>query len=247
VEAERTPIRRFYPESAFGGFTRRDGTVAFYLRVNALLTPESWVLDVGCGRGEYADDPVAARRALRVLRGKCARVIGLDPDPAAQANPYLDEFGLLDEPHWPVDDGTIDLCLVDNVLEHVEHPDDFFARCRRVLRPGGFVCIRTPNAFGYAAVAARLVPNSVHSRVLRRVQPDRKEEDVFPTFYRCNTQRNLHERLRAAGFEACVYGHGAEPAYLGFSHLAYGLGVFWASVAPTDLQGTLFAFGRRLP
>ena len=29
---------RLYPETRFGGYSRRDGTVAFYTRVNALLT-----------------------------------------------------------------------------------------------------------------------------------------------------------------------------------------------------------------
>lgn len=32
-------LTRAYPEYAFGQFTRVDGTVAFFSRVNALLTP----------------------------------------------------------------------------------------------------------------------------------------------------------------------------------------------------------------
>ena len=76
----------FYPETRFGGYTDIDGTVAFYHRVNSLLKPSDVVLDVGCGRGEYVDDPVAIRKGLRVLRGKVAKVIGLDVDPAAQTN-----------------------------------------------------------------------------------------------------------------------------------------------------------------
>jgi len=56
---------RFYPESRFGGFSDVDGTVAFYARVQAILTPESVVLDVGCGRGAgLQDDRVEYRRDL---------------------------------------------------------------------------------------------------------------------------------------------------------------------------------------
>ena len=55
----------FYPESRFGGFTDSDAYVVFYGRVNSLVTPDSVVLDIGCGRGAYADDPVAFRRQLR--------------------------------------------------------------------------------------------------------------------------------------------------------------------------------------
>jgi SAM-dependent methyltransferase len=243
--AEKRLLHTFYPELPFGGFTRADGTIAFYQRVNALVTPRSTVLDVGCGRAEYADDPVAYRQSLRELRGTCTAVIGIDRDPAAGVNPCVDEFRLISASAWPVESEGVDLCLADHVLEHVEEPEWFFSECRRVTRPGGHICIRTPNALGYATIAARLVPNVAHSAVLRMVQPSRRVEDVFPTFYRCNTVRRLRESLTAAGFEACVYGHGSEPAYLGFSSAAYAAGVAWAHLAPSALQGTLFAFARR--
>ena len=37
----------YYPETSYGGFTGVDGTMAFYLRVNALIEPSSHVLDFG--------------------------------------------------------------------------------------------------------------------------------------------------------------------------------------------------------
>lgn len=46
---------RFYPEARFGGFTDIDGTIAFFNRVNSLIETSSVVLDVGCGRGAYAE------------------------------------------------------------------------------------------------------------------------------------------------------------------------------------------------
>jgi hypothetical protein len=88
----------FYPEGRFGGFTDIDGTVIFFSRVNALLTPASVVVDFGCGRGAYRDDPVPFRRNLRILKGKAASVIGLDVDPAGRDNPFLDRSHLLDGP-----------------------------------------------------------------------------------------------------------------------------------------------------
>jgi SAM-dependent methyltransferase len=236
----------FYPESSFGGFTRCDGTVAFYQRVNALLGSDFTVLDVGCGRGEYGEDSVDSRRVLRVLRGKCQRVIGLDRDRVAADNPFLDEFRLIDADRWPVDDESVDLCLADNVLEHLEEPERLFTECGRVLRSGGCLCIRTPNTLGYATAMAQLIPNAAHAALLRRVQPRRNAADVFPTLYRCNTQRRLHAALTVNGFEACVFGYGTEPSYLEFSKIAYALGAAWASVAPSCVQNTLFAFARRV-
>src|SRR5262245_60292686 len=95
-------LNLYYPESRFGGFTDVDGTITFYNRVHSFITPESVVLDVGCGRGEYDEDIVAVRRERRILKGKVQRVIGIDVDPAGQTNPFLDEFHLINGDRWPV-------------------------------------------------------------------------------------------------------------------------------------------------
>jgi SAM-dependent methyltransferase len=136
---------RFYPETLFGGFTDIDGTVAFYNRVNSLLAPSFVVLEVGCGRGACNEDPVSLRKNLRILKGKVTKVIGIDVDQSAQENPFLDEFHLIQSNSWPVESNSIDLIVCDNVLEHIANPDQIFLEIRRVLRDGGYLCIRTPN------------------------------------------------------------------------------------------------------
>jgi len=238
-------LNAFYPESRFGGFTDVDGTVAFYTRVGALTEPSAVVLDVGCGRGEYADDPVAARRELRIFRGKCAKVIGIDVDPAAEANPFVDEFRLIEPPRWPVDNLSVDTCICDTVIEHLEEPDGFFAEAARVIRPGGHLCIRTPNVLSYFGLLSKLIPNKRHAAVLAKVQDRRCEQDVFPTVYKCNTRAKLRAMLRKHRFDAAVYGYEAEPSYLSFSKLAYALGVLHQKLAPGALKVSLFAFARK--
>ena len=112
----------YYPESRFGTFTDVDGTIAFYLRVNGLVDAESVVLDVGCGRGAYADDPTPVRRDLRILKGKVKKVIGIDIDESGEKNPCLDVFNLITEQNvWPLQDSSVDLCLCDNVLVLQRH------------------------------------------------------------------------------------------------------------------------------
>ena len=171
----------YYPESKFGGFTRVDGTIDFYLRVNSLIDDSSVLLDVGCGRGAYLEDSIAIRRELRQFRGRCRKVICIDVDPRAEVNPVLNEFRLIENSHWPVEDASVDLCLSDFVLEHIAEPDSFFSECRRVLKTDGHLCIRTANVRSYFGLASRLVPERFHAPVLDRVQPlQRKEEDVFP-------------------------------------------------------------------
>ena len=238
---------RHYPESRFGGFTDVDGTIAFYNRVRSQLTPGSIVLDVGCGRGAHEEDPVPLRRELRNMKGTVQRVIGLDVDPAAGKNPFIDEFRLSKAELWPVEDRTVDVCIGDYVLEHVANPDGFFRNARRVLRDGGVLCLRTTNAWSYIAMASRLIPSRLHSRVLSRVQERRAAEDVFPTLYRCNSVPRIRRALRHHGFDGVAYGYEAEPAYLEFSRFAYALGVVHQKFAPKCFGSVLHIFARAIP
>jgi SAM-dependent methyltransferase len=247
MRQRRRLLERWYPEVRFGGFTDVDGTVAFYSRVNSLLEPSFTVLDLGCGRGQAAEDPIRWRRELQVFKGKCARVIGADVDPDAAVNPHLDEFRLIENDRIPLEDETIDLCISDAVVEHIADVDLFFGECRRVLKAGGYLCIRTPNATSYASVATRVVPNRLHARVLSRVQPDRKCEDVFATLYRCNTAKKLGTTLVRHGFECVVRSYEPEPAYLSFSRLAYAFGVLHQRHAPRRLRRVLLAYARKQP
>ena len=236
----------FYPESRFGGFSDVDGTIAFAERVRALLNAEDSVLDVGCGRGAISDDPIARQHELVVLRGKVAKVVGIDVDPSASANPFIDEFHLIGENQkWPLNNQSINLCVCDSVLEHVQDPARFLSEAQRVIKPGGYLCIRTPNLFSYFGVFARLVPCKFHAAVATRVQSNRKTEDRFSTFYRCSTKWKLKRYLTRYGFDAVVYGHEAEPSYCSFSLVAYALAALHQKAAPTFIKTTLFAFAQR--
>jgi SAM-dependent methyltransferase len=89
------------------------------------------VLDVGCGRGAFLSDPVETRRDLHVLKGLSRAVIGIDVDPTSEKNQAISEFRLIEGSRWPVGDESIDVCVRDWVLEHVEDPVTFFAECSR--------------------------------------------------------------------------------------------------------------------
>lgn len=235
---------QFYPESRFGGFSDIDGTVAFYTRINSLVDSSSVVLDVGCGRGECDDDPILLRKNLRILKGKVGRVIGIDVDQNARNNPFLDEFQLIQGDTWPVASDSVDLVILDYVLEHIPDPDRLFLQVRRVLKNGGYLCIRTSNRWSYFAIAATLIPNKYHSKVTAVVQNGRKDEDVFPTLYKCNSVGKLRSTLRKNGFDCAVYGYDAGPAYLSFSKIAYFFGVMHQRLAPGFIRPAIFAFGK---
>jgi ubiquinone/menaquinone biosynthesis C-methylase UbiE len=234
----------FFPEVKFGGFTDIDGTIAFFLRVNSLINSAFTVLDVGCGRGEYIEDTVSIRRNIRILKGKVAKVIGIDVDDAAQSNEALDEFHMIEGNNWPIKNDSIDLIVCDHVLEHVMNPDKFFSEADRVLKNRGYICIRTPNYWSYVALFARFIPNKYHSKVTAIVQESRKKEDVFPTVYRCNSIKKIKKMMNQHNIESVVYGYEPEPSYLSFSSVAYWLGILHQRFSPRFLKPLLFAFGR---
>lgn len=241
-------IETWYPESRFGGFTDIDGTILFYARLRSLLSPESVVLDAGCGRAVHSNDPVLFRRDLRNLKGSVARLIGIDVDPAAVRNPWVDEFSQIEsDGSFPVVDSSCDLVFSDSVLEHVEDPGRFLRESARVLKPGGVLAIRTTNSLGYVAVGARLIPRSRHIRFLSRAQSERNPEDMFPPVYVCNTRRKLRRALERAGFDAVVYTTESEPRYFRFSRLLYALAVFHQRFAPRAVRLALVAFARKRP
>jgi SAM-dependent methyltransferase len=200
------------------------------------------VVDFGCGRGAHRDDPVRIRRELKIFKGKVSKVIGLDIDPVAEQNPFIDDFYLLNSDQWPLQDNSVDICISDAVLEHLERPESFFSECRRVLRDEGYLCIRTSNSWSYIALLGRLIPIKFHERVLAKIQDRRKEVDVFPTLYRCNTIPRIRAMLDKYGFEHVVYGYEAEPSYLSFSRIAYWLGTRHQRFAPSFVSPAIFAF-----
>jgi SAM-dependent methyltransferase len=203
-----------FPEVRAGGFSRLDSTVQFYQRVHALVKPESVVLDFGAGRGAFFQDPVPFRRSLGTLKGKVREVIGADVDPVVATNPGLDQAILIGpDGRLPLSDRSIDVIVSDFTFEHIEKPAAVAAELDRVLAPGGWICARTPNRFGYLAIMSGLIPESLKLRVVRNAQPDRKEEDVFPAFYRMNTEAALKRYFPEARYDHCVIAWDPEPAY----------------------------------
>jgi ubiquinone/menaquinone biosynthesis C-methylase UbiE len=181
-----------------------------------------------------------------LLKGKCTLVTGIDVDPKAEDNPYIDRFLLINGQGWPLPDISVDVAIADYVLEHVTNPDTFFAECQRVVKDNGMLCIRTTNRNGYVATIASLTPHHWHSTMLNIGQPGRKHEDTFRTEYQINTVNRLTNLLSRYGFnEHCVYTHESEPAYFEFSKVLFRIAAQWHQVSPAWLRNTIFAFAKK--
>lgn len=231
-----------YPEAKFSGFTRYDGTVAFYSRIQAL--DPTRILNVGCGT-DASHCGNGYRSWIRDFPR--AFVCGIDVDDEASANPFIDEFRLIhDATRWPAGDSEFNCIIADCVVEHVADPAAFFRQCARVLDPGGIIAIRTTNACGYPAIVSRLTPNRFHAAIVSFAQKTRKSKDVFPTLYRCNTRRKLSRILGTNGFDGAVFALEAEPQYLLFNRFLFRLAAYLHPLIPPAFRSTLLAFGRKI-
>lgn len=237
-------LRDAYPEIEAGGFTRVSGTIEFYTRINALLPQRATILDFGAGRARWFDSYDPYSRRLRNLADR-ARSVGVDVDPAVRENPVLSEAHVIAPgAPLPFEDGGFDLILADYVFEHLGDPGSVIAEFHRVLRPGGWVCARTPNLLHPVGLAAYLAPHRWQRRAASRLQA-REQRDVFPTTYRLNTRGALRRWFPAPAWRLIVYGWTAEPAYFGQSRLLFTLMRLLDRALPEACSANLFAFARK--
>jgi SAM-dependent methyltransferase len=216
-----SPAERAFPEVAAGGFTRWDGTVQFYTRVNALIDCRMTVLDLGPGRGGlHQSNPTFSSR-LASLKGKVEEVIGLDIDQAVLQNPSLDRAMVYDGTKIPLDDDSVDFIVSDYVFEHVESPEHLAMELQRILRPGGWICARTPNIMSILVLFSAIARGRSHLSLLRYLQPHRAVYDVFPAFYRMNSISKIQDLFKPDRWLNSSYTWSPEPGYHGGSYLNF--------------------------
>lgn len=235
-----------YPEINAGGFTRIDGTIAFYQRVNSLLAPSMTVLDFGAGRGAFLDDPCEYRRRLRNLKGKVQEVIGVDIDETVYQNCSLNRAIICEaNGKIPLSDNAVDLLISDFTFEHLEFPDIITREMDRVLKPGGWICARTTNRNGYIALFNRIIHSKWHFPIIKRLQPSRRYVDVFPAFYQLNTKSALRRYFPESRYCHCVYTWDSEPRYFSNSFALLRTFEFIHAITPSLLKTTLMIFVKK--
>jgi SAM-dependent methyltransferase len=235
------------PEMAAGGYARDDGTVEFYQRVMSLLPEGAVVLDLGAGRGAaFGRDQGNWKNWLIRLGNRHSKRIGVDVDPIVKTHAGLDEAVTI-KPGAPLPfrDRTFDIVLCDWVLEHIYDVEGFIAEVRRVLKTGGWFCARTPNKNSYFSLAARMVPRSIEGSLLKVVQPERAEGDVFPKYYRLNSLSAIRSVFTAPEWVNASYAHNPTPSYHGRRPWLFKLLELWQSALPASMGTVILVFARR--
>lgn len=203
-------IHKRAPESTAGEVL--DRRMVFYFQVLAeagMLQPGRTLVDLGSGVSWFG--PMLARLGLRVIEvddfGGGGGVDLADRD--ASIRPLeifrrdfsieIVEQELLTSP-LPLPDASIDVVTCFHVLEHWHHsPRRLLGEVYRVLRPGGYFFVATPNAVNIRKRISVLLGQSNHGALKQWY-----ESEVFRGHVREPVVQELHDlvnwtRLRIAG------------------------------------------------
>jgi ubiquinone/menaquinone biosynthesis C-methylase UbiE len=203
--------RRFYPN-----YTLVWDDVVCHEMLLTLMQPQHIVLDVGAGAGI---NPHAR------FRGHAARVCGIDLDPRVMQNPDVDEARMGSVDAIPYPDRHFDIAFAWYVVEHLPEPQKAFAEVARTLKMGGVFVVKTPNLQHYVTTASRLLPHALHELIISRIFK-RTSADIFPTVYRCNTERRIRQLAADAGFTVReIRSLEPRPEYVRFNPLTYLFGI----------------------
>jgi SAM-dependent methyltransferase len=189
------------------------------------LTPDSRVLDLGCGRGGVVE----------LFWRDVKLAAGLDPD-----QPSLAEYRAPGMPilrgvgeRLPFTGEVFDLVVCLWVLEHLKDPQTVLREVARVLRPGGHFVFLTPNLRNPLLVLNRIgkaVPQ-LQTRLVSRFY-GRHEADTFPVQYRANTVKALRELATASGLVVAELRVVQDPTYLAVNGFMFTTSVFAERIMP---------------
>jgi ubiquinone/menaquinone biosynthesis C-methylase UbiE len=176
----------------------RSSQYAYYETLRARLNDRPRWLDLGCGHQVFADWMLLEQAEVM---SRARPVVGLDYDhQSLRKHTALSCKVAGDLRRLPFPDGSFDLATANMVVEHLEDPAACLAEIRRILRPNGAFVFHTPNFLNHLVFLSSWIPGALKRKLVEFVE-GRKEQDVFPTWYRLNTPGAIQRLARNAGFE----------------------------------------------
>lgn len=142
-------IPRIYLDSLY--FAMRNARRSSYRRMLE-VNPRGWLLDCGCREG--------ANTAELAQIVQAQKVIGLDYN--LKALNQASERGIVTlradlNRGIPLVDSSVDVVIATDVLEHLVDPYTFVGEMYRVLKPGGYILLDTPNLASWHNIFALFI------------------------------------------------------------------------------------------
>lgn len=201
-------------------------------KISALLSSETTMLDIGCGRN--AD-------FLRIFSPQLKKAYGIDLEVPMTCIDGNVELICGDAQVLPLSNNSVNIITMIDVAEHLSDPGKVFLECRRVLKPGGSFILVAPCKFYPPILFGRLLPLMLR-KIINRIVTRTKNEDTFPTYYRANSARDLSRLAQAAELDTvCIEYLLYHPLYCMFSTFVYR---FTAAIERAVLARDVFAFMR---
>lgn len=193
--------------------------------VRSYLTPDSHILDLGCGRGGVVE---LFWRDVRLAAG-------LDPDALSLAGhraPGMPVIRGVGE-GLPFTSESFDVVVCLWVLEHLKEPLTTLREVQRVLRPGGHFIFVTPNLSNPVMLLNRI--GRAMPALQRRLVPKlygRVEADTFRVQYRANTAGAIRTLAAAVRLEVDDLRAVPDPTYLAMNGLMFRASVLSERLMP---------------
>ena len=169
--------------------------------VDRLVKEGTRWIDAGGGKTVFPHNEDLSR----ALSQRCNLLVGVDPSGNVAQNPFVHERAQCTIEEYD-SERSFDLVTLRMVAEHISEPDLAVAALARLVRPGGHVVIYTPNRWSPVSLAAAMIPNRLHQPITKLLWRT-KEEDVFPTFYRMNTRKELRTHFEKGGFKEVAFAY----------------------------------------
>jgi SAM-dependent methyltransferase len=175
------------------------------------------VLDIGCGHEAPDLKKLSVLSLSKIL-------VGLDVTKFYRQTDNLVHLITANASNICLKKDSVNLVISRSVLEHLNNPLAVFTEVHRVLKGDGYFIFLTPNIYDYSALFAKLIPDRYHEYIVSKTE-GRKAEDIFPTFYKVNSHKSIHNYAKLTGFKIVNFEYlGQYPAYLTFNPLLFLLG-----------------------
>jgi SAM-dependent methyltransferase len=158
------------------------------------FTSKPTILDIGCGQG--FDTLYDLQVSLAKASGQ---YIGVEPDTSVHLGDFFTETHRCFFEDAPISNNSVDIAFAVMVLEHLEHPEQFWAKVYDVLRQGGVFFGFTMDTRHYFTAASalfeRLGAKDLYLNLLHGKRGTERYEN-YPTYYRSNSPKTITHLTR---------------------------------------------------